>query len=346
MRSSILLVFVFCVFYCACVTQNGPGAQETGSDEARLTGPYLGQDPPAGSEPLLFAPGIVSTAAFELNSAFTPDGRELIQTLVVDGWGFSAIISRSDGPEGWGEPRVASFSGRFNDIDPNLSPDGNRVLFISRRPTEPSNDELSPAWDIWTSGRGGVDDSWGPAERLPEPVNSVEAELYPSITTTGTIYFGSNRPGGFGGFDIYRAHLTEEGYTEVENLGERINSEHAETDAFIAPDESFLVVTVTGREDSRGKNDLYISFAQDDGSWGDLHHMGDDINTPAKEYCPVVTPDGRFFFFTRGKDSSLKLHGNRPKDYEELAEKVYSWRNNLENIYWVDAAVLQPETYE
>ena len=328
----------------ACSGPQGNSGSIDGNPGELPLGAYMGQQAP-GLEPVIFAPGVVSTAAFELNSAFTPDGKELYQSLVVSGWDFSAIITRHEGVNGWGEPEVASFSGRYNDIDPNLSPDGNCVFFISRRPQKPDGG-LSEAWDIWTVSREDSNSAWQEARRLTEPVNSSAAELYPTVAASGTIYFGSNREGGFGGFDIYRAHLTDRGYSEVENLGAGINSEHAETDAFIAPDESYLIVTVTGRSDSRGKNDLYISFPQNDGSWGELHHMGDSINTPAKEYCPVGTPDGRFFFFTRGKDDSLRLHSDRQKSYRELAEKTYSWCNNLENIYWVSAEVLQRSAYE
>jgi len=261
--------------------------------------------------------------------------------LVVSGWSFSAIIRYRQEEKGWGEPEVAPFSGRYNDIDPNLSPDGNSIVFISRRPSSPSDEQLSEAWDIWVSYREDTQSPWLEAQRLPEPVNSPDAELYPSIAASENLYFGSNRDGGFGGFDIYRAKMIDGGYREVENLGAKINSEHAETDAFIAPDESYIVVTVTGRSDSRGQNDLYISFRQENGNWGDLIHLGDSINSPAKEYCPVVTPDNRFFFFTRGKNDQLRLHSNQRKSYRELAEKTYTWRNNLENIYWVDSEVLR-----
>jgi hypothetical protein len=71
--------------------------------------------------------------------------------------------------------------------------------------------------------------------------------------------------------------------------------------------------------------------------------MGGFINTSAKEYCPVVIPDGRFFFFTRGRQKEISLHSNQQKTCKELAEKIYTWRNNLENIYWVNSSVLKPE---
>jgi Tol biopolymer transport system component len=295
----------------------------------------------------LFAPEIASTAAYELNSAFTPDGREMYQTIVVEGWGFSAIIRRQEGTEGWENPTIPSFSGCYNDIDPNLSPDGTQVIFASRRPEDPAaSKELSSSWDLWIASRKDVSSPWGHAQRLPEPVNSTAVDIYPSISASGTIYFSSNREGGHGKLDVYRVRPDETGYRLVENLGPRINSEHHEGDAFIAPDESYLIIAIDGRPDSHGQSDLYMSFVQEDGEWGELHHMGGSVNTPEKEFCPVVTPDGRFFFFTRGRMKGGNLHSDQQKTFHELAEKIYTWRNHLPNIYWVNNTVLKREAYE
>ena len=323
-----------------------PGNEQADFITQAPEGPYLGQQSP-GSKAELFAPGIASTAAYELNSAFTPDGKEMYQTLVVEGWGFSVIIQRSEGKKGWKEPVTSSFSGYYNDIDPNLSPDGTQIIFASRRPEDTAlTRELSPSWDLWIASRKDASSPWGKARRLPGPVNTPAVEIYPSLSAAGTIYFGSNREGGHGRSDIYRTQPGETGYGKVENLGPQINTEHSEGDAFIAPDESYIIVTVDGRPDSRGQSDLYISFLQEDSTWGKLHHMVGAINTSAKEYCPVVTPDGQFFFFTRGRKKGNSLHSDQQKTYSELAEKIYSWRNNLENVYWVNEAVLKREAYE
>lgn len=330
-----------------CTMQEGaPGnVHEDHVTPGLARGPYLGQKSP-GSEAELFAPGIVSTAAYELNSAFTPDGKEMYQTIVVTGWDFSAIVQRKEAKNGWSDPVVAPFSGRYNDIDPNLSPDGNQIIFASRRPEESAiTKELSRSWDLWIASRKDNHSPWDEAQRLPSPVNTGAVEIYPSISASGTIYFGSNREGGHGKTDIYRAVPGNTGYNRVENLGTQINSEYSEGDAFIAPDERYIIVAVDGRPDSRGQSDLYISFVQDDGTWGKLYQMGGSINTSAKEYCPVVTPDSQFFFFTRGKKKGSTLHSDQQKTYQQLAEKIYTWRNNLENVHWVNNEVLKRETY-
>jgi hypothetical protein len=45
-----------------------------------------------------------------------------------------------------------------------------------------------------------------------------------------------------------------------------------------------------------------VSFRQADGSWGQGIHMGDTINSAEADYCPMVTPDGKYFYYTQGND--------------------------------------------
>jgi len=69
--------------------------------------------------------------------------------------------------------------------------------------------------------------------------------------------------------------------------------------AFIAPDESYLIWD-SEREDGYGDSDLYISFKQEDSSWGEAINLGDKINTGAWESNGYVTPNGKYLFFNRG----------------------------------------------
>jgi len=89
-----------------------------------------------------------------------------------------------------------------------------------------------------------------------------------------------------------------------------------ETDVLIAPGGSFLVFTAVGRDDGHGSGDLYVSFRDPAGQWLPAINMGGTINTPSSEFCPTLSPDGRYFFFT-------------------------SRRQGTDDIYWVDAEVIQ-----
>ncbi len=63
-----------------------------------------------------------------------------------------------------------------------------------------------------------------------------------------------------------------------------------------------LIHNASGRPDSLGQGDLCVSFAGKNGPWTNDVHLGESINTKDNEYCPQMTPDGKYFFFTRGED--------------------------------------------
>jgi hypothetical protein len=97
-------------------------------------------------------------------------------------------------------------------------------------------------------------------------------------------------------------YLLDGAYQAPENLGPVLNSENYEGDVFIAQDESYLIVSIYGREDGFGKGDLYVSFRSLDGSWSPLKNMGGAINSDKRDFCPTGTPDGKYFFFSSKRE--------------------------------------------
>ena len=66
----------------------------------------------------------------------------------------------------------------------------------------------------------------------------------------------------------------------------------------VAPDESYLIVS-SGRPGGFGQGDLYISFRDEDGDWRQPVNLGESINSEQVDFCPMVTPDGKYLFFSR-----------------------------------------------
>lgn len=259
------------------------------------------------STPETFAPGVVSTAAAdELNAAFTPDGREVYFTRTnapaANRTGTIMVSRRA--PNGtWSAPETASFSGQFPDFDPFVSPDGKRLFFISKRPAA-AGDSVRADFDMWVVDRQGR--RWGAARRLDGALNSNGHELYPTAAADGTLYFSScGRPDSRGGCDLYRARLRDGRYDTMENLGDAVNGPTSESDMYVAPDQSYLVFVSDDRPGGAGGSDLYVSRALPGGGWSAPHPLGPDINTPAREYCPIVSPDGKWFYFTRQPATKL-----------------------------------------
>jgi len=275
-----------------------------------LKGPYLGQSPP-GLEPEIFAPGIVSTQRNEINSVFTPDGREFYFSVFGGGRGYT-IVTMKEGEDGWSAPEVAAFSGDYSEVDMFITHGGEQFFFISKRPIE-NGGARSSGYQIWVMDRrsGG----WDEPRHLGGTINFGPRQLYPTVARDGTLYFNSNARG-HGKGDFFQAAYVDGAYADPENLGSAINTQHDETDALIAPDKDWLIFTSVGRPDSYGSGDLYIAFREADGSWSVAQNMGERINTSSSEFCPMLSPDGNFFFFTSGR------RGN-------------------DDIYWVDARIIE-----
>jgi Tol biopolymer transport system component len=261
-----------------------------------VKGDYLGQKPP-GKTPEVFASGIVSTNKSEFNAAFSPDGNEFFFS-VNESSGRETMMCMKRENDQWTPPKHAPFVSKQNDCDPFFSHDGNRLYFISTRPKK--DKPGSRDWDIWYVER--TDSDWSEPKNVGPPVSSDNDEYYVSLTQEGTIYFASNRVGGFGSFDIYRAKLADGRYSKPENLGASINTKYLEHDPFIAPDESYIVFTSVDRTEGFGTGDLYISFFRQDGTWTEAKNLGEAFNTSGYDFCPMVSPDEKYFFFTRGGD--------------------------------------------
>jgi hypothetical protein len=299
-----------------------------------LIGEYLGQEPP-GMEGELFAPGIMSTGLSELNAAFFPGGKEVIYSVGVGAMKWALIMIREENGR-WTKPEVAPFSGEYGGVDPFVSFDGNMVYYCSNKPKSVQG-EPEDNYDIWYVKR--TDTGWSEPVNMGPPINSNTHEFYPSLTRDGTIYFQSRREGGIGFSDIYRARLVDGKYVEAELLPEPVNSPDFEGDTLVAPDESYVIVSTMRREDNIGQSDLYISFRAEDGSWLPLKNMGRRINSEGGENCQILSPCGKYLFYTSRRDANLS--GLSPLTYETIKKAWTEPQNGNGDIYWVDAKIIE-----
>jgi Tol biopolymer transport system component len=272
-----------------------------------VKGAYLGQKPP-GMTPEVFAPGIISTKAPEQCIAFAPGGRELY--FVRQTGNIRKIFNMKEEKTGWTSPQIVSFSGKYDDAEFSLSPDGNKLTFISKRPLDGKGKPIRH-WDIWIVEK--TANGWGEPEKPGSDINTDINEVFPSFSSNGDLYFSSNRDGDY---DIYVSKYVNGHYSRAEKLGGGINTDDGEWDQAIDPDESYMIFCATGRSDSYGGSDLYISFRGKDGSWTKAKNMGEKMNSSRGVCCPSISPDGKYLFF----ESSVGGDGD---------------------IYWVDARIIE-----
>ncbi len=278
-----------------CGTMNRPSfAQETD-----IHGVAIGQE-------RLFEAGVIST------------GRDLLLTMESDGntvyftrWDrpprghrFGSIRTSTFKNGAWTQPVVASFSGAYTDVGPFVSPDGSNLLFRSNRPAR-VGEPRQKHHDIWMVTRQ-PDRSWGNPKRLGPPVNSEHQDVDPAVSQRGTLFFSSNRNGGFGRGDLYFSQLVESRYTDCVNLGARVNSSSSDSTPYITPDEDILLFS-SDRAGGLGGMDLYICYSDGNG-WTKPENLGPTVNTSGGEVGPFVTPDMEYLVFTRSGHGRQELY--------------------------------------
>jgi len=272
-KEEIMKTTKLLILTCA-ISLNTVFAQEKIENDANhpiLEGPYLGQKPP-GLTPEVFAPGILSTKHRDGGISFTPDMKEFYfsrKDLKTGKWWL--VVFRSENNR-WRESVVGPRVGR-----PTLAPDG-KVMHLGNKYME----RTETGWSAVKSlGPLFNREDWG-IMRL-------------SASTKGTYVFDDYKSN-----DVLRISTLKDGKREEPRLlSKEINTGKWTAHPFIAPDESYIIWD-SENDGGYGEVDLYISFRQQDGSWGTAINMGDKINTSEGEAGGYVSPDGKYFFFNRG----------------------------------------------
>lgn len=254
-------------------------------------GPYMGQTPP-GKTAEVFAPGVISTDGWELEAVFAP--------------GMNEFYFVTDNKEG--RPTIYGFRfddnkwHKFMDVprtgEPFITADGH-TMHLAKGYRE----RTASGWsDVKSLGPMFEREDWG-IMRL-------------TASNSGTYVFDDYKSG-----DVIRvSKIVGSARQAPTELPEHINSGEWTAHPFIAPDESYLIWD-SEREGGYGESDLYISFREDNGSWGPAINMGPQVNSDKDDFYASVTPDGKFMMFDRTI--------SRTDDHINV------------DIYWVDAQIIE-----
>lgn len=146
-------------------------------------------------------------------------------------------------------------------------------------------------------------DVWSAPVKLLGDVNSKDWENNSSLSPDGkTLFFSSNRPGGFGGKDIYKSSMLPDGaWGKAQNLGDKINTPFDEDAPFIHYDGRLLIFSSQGHN-SMGGYDIFKTYLNtSDSTWSAAENMGFPINTPGDEIHYVLSPSGDNGYYGLGK---------------------------------------------
>ena len=229
----------------------------------------------------------------------------------------------------WQKPEITSFSGKFRNIEPFLSSDGLRLYFASNRPLE--NEDITPKdYDIWYVQRKNINSDWSEPINIGAPVNSKNDEFYPCVTLSENLYFTSDAVKSHGKDDILISKCDGKQYLEPENLGLKVNSAGYEFNAFVSPNETFIIYTCYGKEDGFGSGDLYISYKDKNENWDYPKNLGIDVNSKQMDYCPFYDTSTQILYFT-----SKRVEPSQ-KEFKSLTEfetEITKYENGLSRIY-------------
>lgn len=248
----------------------------------------------------IVAPGIISTGD-DYCTTLSPDGKTLYFARKFENDRDQIMKSMLVNSQ-WSEPTKVEFSGIFSDPDPLLTPDGNKMYFMSNR--NAMQDGWKEDYDIWVVDL--EENGWGRPYQLPDFINSSFNEGFPSTTSDETLYFfRANKPG-FSEPDIWYSKKVGGGFDTPVKLCSNINTDAWEGHAFVSPEEEYLIFYST-KDGGYGRGDLYISF-RENGGWGQAKNLGPRVNNDGFESLPFVSRDEKTLYFTRGKDGQLNIY--------------------------------------
>jgi len=253
----------------------------------------------------------ISTIENEYLPIISPDGQIALYTReikllparneLVQRSGFKERFMYSnqsfDGTFEAGEEMPEPFNVFDNEGGATLTADNNRLYYTVCQRTKGAYLNC----DIFYSDNAYED--WSSIQSIGKAINQPDSwESQPSISADGkTLYFVSDRSGGYGGYDIYQSVMDDNGvWGAPENLGKLINTNGNEKAPFIHSDSKTLYFSSDGRV-GMGGYDIFYSRLQDDRTWKKPVNIGYPINSADDDVGFFVSTDGKYGYFCSNK---------------------------------------------
>ncbi len=275
---------------------------------------------------MLFGENVISTPLYQRDLAISPKRNELIYTLGDYKQNKRCLVVLNQINKNWSDAKILNISGKYQDIEPFYSKNGNRLYFASNRPIY--NDTSRKDYNIWYSER--IKEGWSEPIALDSIVNSRGDEFFPSLSDKGNLFFTATRDNGIGREDIFMSEFVDGKFTSPKPLPSEINTSSFEFNAYINPEENLIIFSSFGRSDGFGGGDLYISRKDNSGNWIKSKNLGKSINSDKLDYCPFVDWKSRNFYFTSER---IIPDYKKLENIGELKELSNNVLNGFGNIY-------------
>ncbi|MCU0343138.1 MAG: hypothetical protein MUF28_04880 [Ignavibacterium sp.] len=277
-----------------------------------------------------FLPDVFSRFPNVRDVAISSDGDEVYFSVQSYADEVSLIGCLKRVNDKWLEPEIVTFSGKYFDIEPFLSANGLKLFFASNRPLKESESEPKD-FDIWYVERRDIRSDWSNPINVGAPINSGSHEFYPSIANNNNFYFTCNERSTKGKDDIFVSYWKDGNYFEPVSMSDSINSDGYEFNAFVAPDESYIIFTAYQRKDGFGSGDLYISYKISDSAWTKSKNLGQEINSDKMDYCPFVDANNNLYFTS--KRTSINDPVKPLNSMNDFFNELKKYDNGLSRIY-------------
>lgn len=245
----------------------------------------------------------VNTSAQEYLPCLFLDGKSLVFTRVVRGQeDFYISKLKDDGNWGTAEP-ISQLNTSNNEAGETISADGKTIVFVAC-----SYKDSYGTCDLYISyfKKG----KWTASENMGAQINSSAWDSEPSLSADGqTLYFASNRTGGYGESDIWVSQKSKDGkWQKPVPLPAPINDAYKSESPFIHPDGKSLYFR-SNIKSGMGGYDLYKSNLREDGTWSEPINLGAPINSTQDEGALVVSPDGRYGYYASNVENTVDVQG-------------------------------------
>jgi hypothetical protein len=287
---------------------------------SRYYGQYLGLKHP-GTRPEKFAPGFISIDnEYTHCLVFAPDGNHLVYTWADPVWkNWGMYYSKRVGNR-WLQPTLLKYKGSEKiPFNPTFSADSKNIIFTMVSSEWPNTDLYS------------IELSDSTYSFIPQHMNTAINTDMPDfgyfIDKDSSIYFTGKREDFMGGlFDVYVCKK-ENGKYITKNVSV-LNSELDDAAPYVSPDGTYLVYEQMVNEAGIPYNDstariiridLFVSFRDKNNNWSKPINLGPGINSDKyKTYRPVISPDGKFLFYSQTGEKGAAVYWVSTKVIERL----------------------------
>jgi len=293
----------------------------------------------------------INSSSREFTVAISADNLEMyVSSERPGGVGYFDIYRRTreneDNP--WGPlVNVQEINSRYNEVFPCLSADGLTLYFSDWYYWNAAGDRPGGVGhhDLWMCTRLSTDDPWEPPINMGVIINSLNAEVTPSVSQGGQVLiFASNRSGGLGNYDLWMStrSAAESDWAAPVNMGLAVNSSAQDCEACLSTDGLVLFFS-SDRPGGMGSYDMWMTTRRSQAvAWNPPVNLGQAINTSSIEGAPSLSPDQKTLYFVSNQPGGiggydmyevpimpiLDFNGDENIDTNDLLIMIENWRTD------------------